>query len=533
MVVGPKFLYPDGTLAEAGGIIWRDGTVANYGRGDDPTGCHYEYRREIDYASAAALMVRADFWREVGGFDERFDPMYYEDTDLCFEARSRGLRVAYEPRANVIHFEGATAGSDETTSHKRHQLENRPKFVEKWHGLLDSQHVDNDPRKVWLAANLRRGARVLVIDHRVPMWDRDSGSLRMRGMLEALLDLGCHVSFWPDNMTSVQPYTRELQRSGVEVLYGLDFAAELERIGPSVSLVILSRAEVAGRWLESVRQLAPEARVIFDTVDLHWLREARRDALGLSSRGNGAGTSPRATSMRELELALIRASDMTLVVTDSERALVQADVPDATVKVVPNVNPVRWPVPALHGRAGVVFVGGFEHPPNVDGALMLLQEVMPAVWRQLGDVPVKIVGADPPEAVSSLASENVEIAGWVPDLDSVLDSTRALVAPLPYGAGLKGKVTQALACGLPVVTTPVGAEGLDALDGEHMLIAETPEGLAGRVVDVLRDDELWQRLSSAGVELARERCSPRLMSSRLGEVLELSFRSPAHVAAAR
>ena len=211
----------------------------------------------------------------------------------------------------------------------------------------------------------------------------------------------------------------------------------------------------------------------------------------------------------------------------------QADVPDATVKVVPNVNPVRWPVPALHGRAGVVFVGGFEHPPNVDGALMLLQEVMPAVWRQLGDVPVKIVGADPPEAVSSLASENVEIAGWVPDLDSVLDSTRALVAPLPYGAGLKGKVTQALACGLPVVTTPVGAEGLDALDGEHMLIAETPEGLAERVVDVLRDDELWQRLSSAGVELARERCSPRLMSSRLGEVLELSFRSPAHVAAAR
>src|SRR4029077_4002029 len=94
-VVTPKFIYPDGSLNEAGGIVWRDGTAVNYGRGDAPDHFQYEYRRETDYGSAAALMVSADLWKDTGGFDERYRPIYYEDTDLCFEARERGLRVLY------------------------------------------------------------------------------------------------------------------------------------------------------------------------------------------------------------------------------------------------------------------------------------------------------------------------------------------------------------------------------------------------------------------------------------------------------
>ncbi len=288
-VVAPKYLYPNGSLAEAGGIIWQDGTGANYGRGDDPTACHYEYRREVDYGSAAALMVRADFWTEVGGFDERFEPMYYEDTDLCFEARRLGFRVMYEPRSHVVHVEGATAGVDEEASHKRHQLKNRPKFVEKWHSVLASQHLENDLGNLWLAANLRAGPRVLVADHRVPTWDRDSGGLRMRGILQELIGLGCHVTVLPDNVLAMQPYTRELQRMGVEVLYQTDPRRELARIGPGLSLVILSRAQVASRWFDVVRESAPAAPVVFDTVDLHWLREARQA---------GAGTTPPQTATR-------------------------------------------------------------------------------------------------------------------------------------------------------------------------------------------------------------------------------------------
>jgi glycosyltransferase involved in cell wall biosynthesis len=257
--------------------------------------------------------------------------------------------------------------------------------------------------------------------------------------------------------------------------------------------------------------------VVYDTADLHWLREARR------AGQNGDGPlvdAPRAVALRELELALIRATDATLVVTDAERKRVLADVPTARVHVVPTMNEVQTEVPAPETRAGVIFVGGFEHTPNVDAAIELVRRVMPLVWQELGSVPVTLVGPLPPPEVQALSSELVSVTGWVEELEPLLDSARAMVAPLTYGAGLKGKVTQALACGLPVVTTPVGAEGLDAVDGEQLLIGAGAGELADRVIRVLRDDVLWRRLSSAGQQLAAERCSPAVMRSRLAELLE-------------
>ena len=518
-VVAPKFLSPDGSLSEAGAVIWRDGTGANYGRGDDPSRCHYEYRREIDYGSAAALMVRTDFWQDVGGFDERFLPMYYEDADLCFEARARGLRVMYEPSARVIHVEGASAGVDESAGHKRHQQLNRPKFVEKWGQRLEAEHLPNDQRNLWSAANLRGSPHVLVIDHRVPMWDREAGAVRMRAVLAGLVELGCHVSLLPDNLMPVQPYTRELQRLGVEVLYGVEIPADIERMARTMSLVILSRPQVATRWLELVREHAPHATVVYDTVDLHWLREARRAAAAAGVELDENALPAQAKTMRELECALFRASDVTLVVTDAERERVLQDAPGTDARVLPVASEVQAEVPSRAGRGGLVFVGGFEHPPNVDAALTLIQDVMPAVWAKLGDVPLTVIGADPPPEIEALASATVDIMGWVPDLDPYLGSSIALVAPLRYGAGLKGKVTQALGAGLPVVTTPIGAEGLDAVDGEHLLIGGTPEELADRVVRLVGDGQLWQHLSDAGRLVAARVCGPAVMEAALADLL--------------
>ena len=261
-VVTPKFIYPDRTLNEAGGIIWRDGTGMNYGRGDQLDRFQYEYRRETDYGSAAALMVKTEFWKAAGGFDERYLPMYYEDTDLCFQAREHGLRVMYEPEAVVVHIEGATAGNDTESGHKRHQERNRTKFVAKWRHQLESEQLRSAPKNVRIAANRQRGPHVLVVDFRVPMWDRDAGSLRMLGIMQALLGLGVRVTFMPDNFLPMQPYTRALQRMGIEVLYGaLHVNAELATIGPGLSAVILSRPQVASRWLDSMREYAPSATV--------------------------------------------------------------------------------------------------------------------------------------------------------------------------------------------------------------------------------------------------------------------------------
>ncbi len=516
-IVAPKLVYPEGVLAQAGGVIWRDGALTSYGHGEDPDGCHYEYRREIDAGWGPVLMIRADFWSEVGSFDERFRSVPQRGADLCLQARARGLRVMFEPACRVVLVgqAGRESGGQEQDEAARGALK------EKWQERLQAEHMVEDHASLWTAANLRQLPHVLVADGRVPMWDRDSGALRMRAMLETLIELGCHVTLLPDTPKPVQPYTRELQRLGVEVLYKVDVPAELERIGGSLSLAILSRPPVADRWLHTIRTHAPRAQVVYDTVDLHWIREERRAAV-LADGDTEAESSSQSTevaAMRELELGLVRAADATLVVSDVERSRVLAEVPEAKVHVVPNVNQIRTSPPGFEGRQGVLFVGGFEHPPNVDAALMLVQDVMPRVWSELAEVRVAIVGADAPAAVEALASPLVEVRGWVANLDPVLDSARVLVAPLTYGAGLKGKVTQALAAGLPVVTTPIGAEGLDAVDGRQMLIGATADDLASRVIRVLTDPDLWNHLSEAGRNLAEERCSQAVMTARLSDLI--------------
>jgi GT2 family glycosyltransferase/SAM-dependent methyltransferase/glycosyltransferase involved in cell wall biosynthesis len=524
-VVTPKFIYPDGSLNEAGAIIWRDGTGMNYGRGDAPDRFSYEYRRETDYGSAAALMVSANLWKDTGGFDERYLPMYYEDADLCFEARERGLRVLYEPEAVVVHLEGATAGSDVEAGPKRYQEQNRPKFVAKWRRRLESEQRYPTPMHAGTAANRHRGPHVLVIDHRIPMWDRDAGSLRILKIMEALIGLGARVTFMPENFARLEPYTRGLQQMGIEVLYGhVDPRTELAAIGPTLSTAILCRPHPASQWLDTVREFAPRAMVAYDTVDLHWLREARRSAVAgsplnefTSNNGNMdlASLPSKANALRELELAMMRATDTTIVVSDHERKQVERDVPGASVLIVPTVHDVEAHVPPPEGRSGILFVGGFEHIPNVDAAMRLVREVMPAVWRDIPDARVTIVGASAPPEVLELASPLVDVAGWVEDLGPLLEQSRLMVAPLRFGAGMKGKVTQCLAAGLPVITTTVGAEGLEVTDDENILIADDVLEIAERITRVFKDDELWSRISNAGQSVVATACSPQAIEGQM------------------
>lgn len=523
-VVAPKYLAPDGLLSEAGGIIWSDGTGVNYGRGEDPSRPRYEYTREVDYGSAAALLVRRVLWQEVGGYDERFLPMYYEDADLCFEARRRGWRVLYEPSAVVVHAEGSTAGTDVTTGHKRHQEANRVNFVQKWRETLQAEHLPPGMARVEEAARRHRGPQVLVVDFRTPMWDRDAGSLRMLEMIRSLQRLRYAVTFAPDNAARLEPYTRDLQRMGVEVIYGaVDVMPVLQEVGPSLTAAILSRPHPASRWLDSVREFAPGAAVAYDTVDLHWVRESRRfalaDAQAVAPNGKVVAQGPKAAALFELELAMVRASDVTVAVTEDERAQLLRHVPDARVIVIPTIHEVAEEIRPAQGRQDVLFVGGFEHPPNADAVEYLVREVMPHVWQRRPDLSVTVVGGSVPSEVEELASSRVDIKGWVADLDPILASARTMVVPVRYGAGVKGKITQGLAAGLPVVTTRVGAEGLDGRDGENMLIGEDAEQLAERIVRLAEDDALWQSLSRGGRELIAGKCSPRVLDERLRELL--------------
>ena len=184
------------------------------------------------------------------------------------------------------------------------------------------------------------------------------------------------------------------------------------------------------------------------------------NAGGRPSAQSGAAT---ANAVLEIERAAIRASDITTCVSEEDRAAVLDEVPDAAIEIISNAHAPVVAAPPRGGRRGLLFVGNFHHPPNADAAMHLVRDVMPLVWRELSAARLTIVGLGASSELEALAMDRVRLAGWVEDLDSELDRAVAMVAPLRYGGGVKGKVTESLSRGLPVVTTSIGSRG----DGRH------------------------------------------------------------------
>ena len=505
-LVGAQLVYPDGRLQEAGGIVFADGSGWNYGRFDDPNDPRYSFRREADYCSGAAILLRRDLFRELGGFDARYAPAYYEDTDLAFAVRAAGKKVLYEPRSVVVHFEGVTSGTDTGSGIKRHQVLNRDKFVEKWKSALPAQPAPiHDGKRADAAANWRACGRVLIVDAYTPTPDQDSGSLRMTNLMRLLRESGYAVYFLPDNRAHAGHYTNDLQALGVEALYHpfvSDPIAWLRVRGGELDAIILSRHYVATNYVGLARLYAPQARLIFDTVDLHYLRELRAAELGGS-----ADMAQQAERTRTQELKLMRECDVTLVVSAVEKEFLSRELPHARVEVLSNVHAVYGRRREFADRHDLVFVGGFQHPPNIDAVLWFVREVFPLVRARAPALRFHVIGSKAPKQILELAHDGVTIHGYVDNIAPFMDGCRLSVAPLRYGAGVKGKVNMAMSYGLPVVATTPAVEGMHVRDGEDVLIADTPEAFAAAILRAYDNAALWEKLSDNGLANVRQHFS--------------------------
>lgn len=523
-MVGSKLFYPDGSLQEAGGIVWRDGSCWNYGRNQDPNWPEFCYARRVDFVSGASIATPLSLWKKLGGFDKLYCPAYYEDSDYAFRVRQAGFETWFQPLSRVIHYEGKTSGTDLNTGVKAYQVRNATKFYERWKDVL-ANHGENgfNPER---EKDRTVQKKVLVLDATTPTPDQDAGSITAVKVMQVLQNLNYQVTFVPaDNFLYQRRYIDDLQRIGIECLvvpFTTSLRSHLIEAGESYDLVHIFRHAVMEAAVQDVRTYSPRAKVMFNNVDLHYLRVHRQGVIE---------SNPKLVALAEAskpdEIKTMQKADFVFVPSTVEKNLLDKEQVLPKVEVMPFMVDTQKPLVRSEDPRDLLFLGGFDHSPNGDAVEWFIANVWPKLVDDKRIGRFLIVGAKPPPHILAMATDRVLVTGRIDDLEPVFTQSRAMVVPLRYGAGVKGKVYTSLAYGTPVITTSIGAEGIIGLQpGQDVLMAETADEFVKAIKSIYEQPSLFEKLCKQGPkfidEYATLKAGERAMAAAMG-YLNLPF----------
>lgn len=358
---------------------------------------------------------------------------------------------------------------------------------------------------------------ILVVASYYPMHDRASGDLRFHQFLSILAashtvhfcSIGKKWQVEHVGASETDRYRHELEANGVKVLSGgVANALKAQRY----DAVLFEFYYVAEPWIEAVRIRQPHAKVIVDSVDVAYHRLLAKARVTQSE-----ADMANALKVKADELSVYKQADVVITVTEEDSRILREQDAGMTTVTIPNIHAIPELARASTQRERtLVFVGSFIHEPNVDAMLYFCREIFPQIAQAVPDVQLKIIGNAPPEEIKALASERVEVLGYVPETAPYLETSYISVAPLRFGAGMKGKIGEAMSHALPVVTTAAGIEGFGLTPDQDVLVGDTPEAFANAVIRLLMDQTLYERIRMAGYEFIRSNYSEEAVAARIG-----------------
>ena len=515
-IAGSMLLSSDGKVAEVGSQIFQNRQIWNLGRWATRGNELFNFTREVDYCSAAAILVDGSFFRSLGGFDERYVPAYYEDTDLATTAWSQGRKVVYVHNSVVKHIEGVSHGTDTSKGLKAYQEVNREKFWDKWSKSIELPWSLNEvPR---YEADRDSKGIIVFIDNYIPSLDSNAGSIRAYKIIEAMRRLKFHVVVIPAS-PGIEILNRDrLHQNGVEIYQSYDQAlSNLSMRRDRINSFWVSRVDVAEIIFPKIKADFPGSAIYFDSVDLHHLRDAR------SLEVNGPKGSMYKKNIKNLELSMCEEANKVVVVADYEKKYLEEEGITSPVYELFMPQDPNPDFPKVKNKGSILFVGNFQHTPNIDGIEWFIEDVLPKLTSPKEDpIQLQIVGQGLPEAIRERLNEkNTQYLGWQESLQELYSEARLVVVPLRYGAGKKGKLGEAMMGNCPVISTSIGAEGYPIESERDFLLADTAENFAQAIMRLWNDPEFALELAISAKNRILEVTSTIKFQESIAEILGL------------
>ena len=503
--VGSKLLNADESLQEAGCVFLKDCSINQIFTKRKKYFPQVNFVNKVDYCSGCSLLFkRKNDDGKLNLFDEQFAPAYFEETDFCFQLKYIQCKdIYYTPFSEVLHYNGVSYNSPQNIStDKLKQKEqlfavNLQKFKNKWQQQIGTIKANTIEQRI---EEIHGNKSIVIFCGIIPPYDKDSGSNRLKEIIQAYLKLGYYIILAKTKtflFSEENEYILYYESLGVNVYYEHKNSVALgDYLVTHISHKTIAwfyNPDVFEEYYPIAKQYLPNAKLVFDMVDIHHIRFKRAAEL----EPNNKLYKKQYKKYIKIESDAATIVDYVITISEIDEKYMREFCEANKIITVSNIHYIKTSLEktlSFEDREDILFIGS-QHAPNIDALYFLFNEIMPVVWRKIPHLKVNVIG-NVKDCIKDIVHPNFIFKGYIPNIETEFFSNKIMVAPLIYGAGIKGKIGQAFEYFLPVITTSIGAEGMQLTNNENAIIVDDSQDFANSIIKLYSDKELWLKLQS-------------------------------------